>query len=410
MLKPRSGNIPFMVDRRSAAGRPETNPPRRWRHTIWRVSQLAIEHILLLPAGAAIAMLWVNLAGESYYQFTYPLSFAVNDVAMMFYFGLIVKEVVEATAPGGVLHSWRHALLPVIAAVGATVVPALLYMRTVEWLEEPGLKMAWPTSLGVDVAVTYLVARFIFGKTAAIPFLLLLAIVADALGFLVLGLFDPTRDLHLVRAGLVMIVAIAVAVGLRRARVKSFWPYLLLAGSLSWVALFVGGLHPALALVPIVPFLPHAARDRGFMVDARSTAQDALSRFEIWWRYPAHITLFFFGLVNAGVRFQSLEPGTWGLPIALLVGRPAGVLVAAGIAVASGMHLPQKIGWRELFVIGLIAAIGFSVGLFMANELIAPGQVRAETSMGVLLTLLAVPLALLSAKMLSVGRFGRAGM
>jgi len=159
-----------------------------------------------------------------------------------------------------------------------------------------------------------------------------------------------------------------------------------------------------------VPFLPHAARDRGFMVDARSTAQDALSRFEIWWRYPAHITLFFFGLVNAGVRFQSLEPGTWGLPIALLVGRPAGVLVAAGIAVASGMHLPQKIGWRELFVIGLIAAIGFSVGLFMANELIAPGQVRAETSMGVLLTLLAVPLALLSAKMLSVGRFGRAGM
>ena len=59
-------------------------------------------------------------------------------------------------------------------------------------------------------------------------------------------------------------------------------------------------------------------------------------------------------------------------------------------------------------VIGVIAAIGFSVGLFMANELIAPGQVRAETSMGVLLTLLAVPLALLSAKMLSVGRFGRA--
>ena len=382
-------------------------PPRRWRRTVSRVSQLAIEHVLLLPAGAAIATLWVNLAGESYYRFTYRLSFAVNDVAMMFYFGLIAKEVVEATAPGGVLHSWRRALLPVIAAVGATVVPALLYVRTVEWLGEPGLKFAWPSSLGIDIAVTYLVARFIFGRTGAVPFLLLLAIVADALGFLVLGVFDPTRDLHLFRSGLVMVVAIGVAVGLRRSRVRSFWPYLLLAGSLSWAALFVGGLHPALALVPIVPFLPHAARDRGFLVDARSAAKDALSQFEIWWRYPSHITLFFFGLVNAGVRLQSFEAGAFGIPIAVVVGRPAGVLVAAGIAVASGMHLPYKVGWRELLVIGVIAAIGFSVGLFMANELIAPGQVRAETSMGVLLTLLAAPLAVLIANTLHVGRFGR---
>jgi NhaA family Na+:H+ antiporter len=396
-----------MAVHRNAAAGPEMKPPRRWRRRVSRVSQLAIEHLLLLPAGAAIAMLWVNLEAESYYRFTYRLSFAVNDVAMMFYFGLIAKEVVEATAPGGVLHSWRRALLPVIAAVGATVVPALLYMRTVEWLEEPGLKVAWPSSLGIDIAVTYLVARFIFGRTAAVTFLLLLSIVADALGFLVLGLFDLTRDLHLVRGGLVMAVAIGVAIGLRRARVRSFWPYLLLAGALSWAALYVGGVHPALALVPIVPFLPHAARDRGFMVDARPTAKDALSKFEIWWRYPSHITLFFFGLVNAGVRLQSLEPGTWGVPIAVIAGRPAGVLVAAGIAVACGMHLPHKVGWRELLVIGVVASIGFSVGLFMANELIAPGQVRAETSMGVLLTLLAAPLALLSAKALRVGRFGR---
>src|SRR3954453_19963979 len=226
---------------------PEMKRPRGWRRTVTRVSQLAIEHLLLLPAGAAIAMLWVNLEAESYYRFTYPLSFAVNDVAMAFYFGLIAKEVVEATAPGGVLHSWRRALLPVIAAAGATVVPALLYVRAVEWLEEPGLKFAWPSSFGIDIAVTYLVARFIFGRTAAVPFLLLLAIVADALGFLVLGLFDPTRDLHLLRGAVVMAVAIGVAVGLRRVRVRSFWPYLVVAGSLSWAALYVGGVHPALA-------------------------------------------------------------------------------------------------------------------------------------------------------------------
>jgi len=203
------------------------------------------------------------------------------------------------------------------------------------------------------------------------------------------------------------IVAIGVAIALKRARWRNFWPYLLIAGPISWLALFLGGFHPALALVPIVPFLPHAARDRGFLVDARATAKDALSQFELWWRYPAHITLFFFGLVNAGMRFRSLEAGTWGLPIAIVVGRPVGVLLASAVAIACGMHLPHNVGWRELLVVGFILAIGFSVGLFFSNELLAPGQLRAESSMGVLLTLFAAPLAIVTARALGVGRFAR---
>jgi NhaA family Na+:H+ antiporter len=94
------------------------------------------------------------------------------------------------------------------------------------------------------------------------------------------------------------------------------------------------------------------------------------------------------------------------VPIAVIIGRPIGVLVAGGVAVALGMHLPFKVAWRELFVIGMIAAIGFSIGLFMSNELIAPGEVRAETSLGVLLTLVAAPVALLLARALRVGRYG----
>src|SRR6185436_16734177 len=113
-------------------------------------------------------------------------------------------------------------------------------------------------------------------------------------------------------------------------RVKSFWPYLVVSGGLSWTAFYLGGLHPALALVPIVPFLPHAPRDPGFFVDARPTARDALSQFEVWWRYPAQVTLFFFGLVNAGVPLHALEPGTWGVPIGVIVGKPLGILIAAG--------------------------------------------------------------------------------
>lgn len=379
---------------------------RRWRATVPRLSQFAVEHLLLLPFGALIALVWVQVDPERYFRFSYAISFPVNDVAMVFFFAVMTKEVVEATAPGGVLHPWRRALLPVTAAIGATVIPALIHVRVVEALDEPMLAASWPVTFATDLAISYFIARLIFRpQHPAIPFLLLLAIASAALGFLALALFSPPGELHLAAGGLLLVVAMGLAWGLRRARVKSFWPYLIAAGGLSWWALYWSGLHPALALVPIMPFLPHAARDPGFFVDANPNAKDTLSRFEIWWRYPAQVALFFFGLVNAGVPVHALEAGTWGVPIAVIVGKPLGVLIAAGVAVAVGLHLPPRISWRELIVVGFIAAIGFSVGLFFCAALLPPGQLRSEMSMGVLLSLLAAPVALASAKALRVGRF-----
>jgi Na+/H+ antiporter NhaA len=93
------------------------------------------------------------------------------------------------------------------------------------------------------------------------------------------------------------------------------------------------------------------------------------------------------------------------MPIAVIIGKPLGVLFAVGVAVAAGLHVPHRISWRELIVIGFDAAVGFSVGLFFCAALLPPGQLRSEISMGVLLTLMAVPLAFISAKVLRVGRF-----
>ncbi len=375
-----------------------------WRTTVPRLSRFAVEHLLLLPLGAAIALVWVNLLPESYFTFSYAIAFAVNDIAMVFFFALITKEVVEATAAGGVLHPWRRALLPVVASIGAMGVPALLHIQIVEALEEPMLVDGWPVSLAVDLAVTYFVARFIFRRHPIVPFLLLLGIVSDAIGLLALALISPTIDVRLIGGGLILAAAIAVALGLRRYRVKSFWPYLIAAGGLSWYAFFYSGLHPALALVPIMPFLPHAARDPGFFVDASPQARDTLSRFEVWWKYPAQVALFFFGLVNAGVPFGALEIGTWGLPIAVIVGKPVGVLVGAAAAMAIGLRMPAGVTWRALAVGGLIIAVGFSVGLFFTSALLPPGQLRSEMYMGVLLSLVAAPLAVVLAKVIGVGK------
>jgi NhaA family Na+:H+ antiporter len=381
--------------------------PDERRGGLPRLWTFVLEHLLLLPLGAAMALAWVNLFPESYYASTYALAFAVNDVGMVFFFALMTKEVVEATAPGGLLHPWRRVLLPCIAATGASVVSALIHVRLVDALDEPALQVAWPVALGTDIAVSYVVARLIFRRHAVIAFVILLAIASDALGFVAIALFQPAPELHLARSGLMMAAALAVAVALRRARVKSFWPYIIMAGGASWYALFAGGLHPALALVPIMAFLPHAPRDPGFFVDAPPEAKDALNRFEIVWRYPAQIALFFFGLVNAGVPLHALEQGTWSLPIAAIVGRPLGILLGTGVALASGLHLPPHVGWRELVVVGFIVAIGFSVGLFFGAALLPPGQLRSETSMGVLITLTAGPLAIAAARLLRVGRFAR---
>ena len=378
----------------------------RVRTTVPRLSRFALEHLLLLPLGALIALLWVNTAPDSYYRFTFAISFAVNDVAMMLFFALMTKEVVEATAPDGVLHPWRRAMLPVVASIGATAVPALIYVRLVERLDEPILSIGWPVSLVTDLAIAYFVARVIFRpQHPLIPFLLLLGIASDALGFVALALFNPMREVHIASSVLILSGAIGIAALLRRLRVRSFWPYLLGAGSVSWFGFFWSGLHPALALVPIMPFLPHAARDPGFFVDALPDAKDTLSQFEIWWRYPAQVALFFFGIVNVGVPIGALEEGTWGLPIAVVVGKPLGLLIGAGLAMVVGLHLPHRVGWRELIVGGFIAAMGFSVGLFFTGALFPPGQLRAELSMGVLLSLLGAPLAVAFARLFDVGRF-----
>ncbi|HLG59795.1 MAG TPA: Na+/H+ antiporter NhaA [Vicinamibacterales bacterium] len=376
------------------------------RTSVPRLSRFAVEHLALLPLGALIAMVWVNTAPESYYSFTIPIAFAVNDVAMVLFFALMTKEVVEATAPGGVLHPWRRAMLPVVASIGAAVVPALIHLRIVDYaFDEPMLSIGWPATLATDLAVVYFVARIIFGMHPVIPFLLLLGIASDALGFVTLALYNQTGDVHLVSGALILAGALGIAAVLRRSRVRSFWPYLLGAGSVSWFGFFWIGLHPALALVPIMPFLPHAARDPGFFVDASPKARDTLSQFEVWWRYPAQFALFFFGLVNAGVPMGALEAGTWGLPIAVIVGKPLGVLIGVGVAVLAGLHLPHRVGWRELIVGGFIAAMGFSVGLFFCDALFPTGQLRSEMRMGVVLSLLGAPLALVAARILRVGRF-----
>jgi len=366
-----------------------------------------IEHSLTLPLSAAIALVWANAAPASYARVAHALEFPVNDIAMVFFFGLAAKEVVEATAPGGALHTWRRAGLPVIAAVGGMAMPALLYVLYVHAAGEPALARGWAIPCATDIAFSYLVAKAVFRRHPAIPFLLLLAVADDALGLVVLVIFYPSRELHLLIGALFMAVAVAVAVALRRSRVRNFWPYVAIAGSLSWTALFLGGLHPALALVPVVGLMPHAARDPGLFVEAPIGAKDTLSQFEHSWKVPAQVVLFFFGLVNAGVQLHTYGAGTWAVLLAVLVGKPIGIGVAVAVSVGIGLHLPPRFGWRDVVTVGCAAAIGFTVALFFATAAFRPGALLDQTKLGALLTVSGGLLTFAAAAALKAGRFAR---
>jgi NhaA family Na+:H+ antiporter len=176
-------------------------------------------------------------------------------------------------------------------------------------------------------------------------------------------------------------------------------------GLLSWAALFWGGLHPALALVPIVPFLPHAARDPGLFVEAPADARDALSQFERSWKHPVQLVLFLFGLANAGVRVHEFGIGTWPVAAGLLLGKPMGVGVAVALATVAGLKLPQGVDWRHMTVVGCAAGFGFTVALFFAIASFPPGARLDQAKLGALLSVGSAVVAYAAAAVLKVGRF-----
>lgn len=194
--------------------------------------------------------------------------------------------------------------------------------------------------------------------------------------------------------------AVLAALWLKRRRIRSFWPYLIGPGSLSWAALYLGGFHPALALVPIVPFMPHSARDLGLFDPREDLQVDTLNQFEHWWATPVQFVLLLFGLANAGVPFEQVGPGTYFVVAALLLGKPFGILLFSGAAGLMGARLPEGLQVRDLVVVSIAAAIGFTVSLFFATAAFPGGAALAETKMGALLSFVAAPLALLASRLL----------
>jgi NhaA family Na+:H+ antiporter len=370
---------------------------------VGRLALLALENSLLLVVGTVAAVIWANVDLGGYDDIAHPLHFWVNDVGMVFFFALAAKEVFEATLPGGPLASPRRALSPLSAAVGGMVAPAVIYLGLASSLGPADLARGWAIPCATDIAFSAMVARAVFGAGhPAVPFLLLLAIADDALGLIILAVFYPTGAISLSPLAGLMGAAVLLALWLRRRGTDSFWPYLIGPGVLSWAALYLGGFHPALALVPVIPFMPHGPSDLGLFEPQEGLRRDTLNRFEHWWAIPVQFILLLFGFANAGVAFEQIGAGTYYVLAGLLVGKPLGILAFAGAARLAGARLAPGLRLTDLVVIGVVASIGFTVSLFFATAAFPEGQALAETKMGALFSFVAAPLAVGLARVLRV--------
>lgn len=370
-----------------------------------RPSEFVIDSMLALPLGCLIALVWSNTRPESYYRMSHALAFFVNEIALAFFLAIAAKEVVEATVPGAELHPWRRAALPMIAAVGGVAVPVAVYVYFLRALGEHMLGPAWVIVCAVDISASYIIGRMIFGRRAEISFLLLLSISMNVIGLAVLAVLHPIGDGNWPAGLALMAVALGAAFALRRQHVRSFWPYVLGPGVLSWGALFIAGIHPALALVPIMPFLPHARHDAGLFVDPAPQLHDALTNFARFWLLPIQGVLLLFGLVNAGLPLGGEEVGMWAVPAAVLIGRPIGVMLATAIGVAAGLRLPKHLSWQDVPVIGCITSVGLVMALFFAASAMPLGPLQLQLKMGALLTVIGAGVAFAAARLLRVGRF-----
>ena len=367
-----------------------------------------------LILGVITAVLWANLDHAGYEAAMHwapvghiNLHFLVNEIFMVLFFGIATKEITEACLPGGALNPPSRAINPLFATVGGVLGPVGVFFAYLWITGDSAPANGWGIPTATDIALAWLVARVAFGKShPAVSFLLLLAVADDGIGLGIIAIFypDPAHPVEPMFLGLVLVGALG-AWAMRKKDIQNFALYLIGPGVLSWTGLFMAHLHPALALVVVVPFLPASASDQGLFaeLDAEHAHQDdPLNRFEHFFKGPVEIGLFFFGLANAGVGFSSMGTATWAVLVALVVGKTLGIVAFGGLAHVLGFKLAEGMSFRSLFVAGLTAGLGLTVALFVAGVAYTDPALQGAAKMGALFSAGVAPLVLIAAKFLRV--------
>ncbi|MBL9055813.1 MAG: Na+/H+ antiporter NhaA, partial [Rhodobacteraceae bacterium] len=180
----------------------------------------------------------------------------------------------------------------------------------------------------------------------------------------------------------------------------ALWPYVL-AGIVSFAGVAASGLPPALGLLPVIPAIPHADRSFGLFAEAEEFLHDPLNRLAHLLVRPLALVLFLFGLTRGGIDLAAFAPTTLTTLAALWIGKPLGVLAGLTVALAFlRARLPQGVAGRDLLLIAMVSGMGFTVPVVALDSALPGGGMTEAARLGLALSLLAGPLALLAARLL----------
>jgi NhaA family Na+:H+ antiporter len=375
--------------------------------------QTSTSSAFLLFAAAALALVWANL-GDTYESFWttplvlrlgdttvgYDLRWWVNDGLMALFF-LVVGIEIKRELTIGELRRPRAAALPIIAAVGGMVAPALLFVAVVRGGDGAD---GWGIPMATDIALALgaLALAASHAPTSLKPLLLTLAIVDDIGAIIVIALFYSGG----IETGAlaVAVAVVAVILGFERIHVRFQLVYVVLGVAL-WYAIYRAGVHPTIAgvimglLTPARPFQrPRAVSAEAHRIadetsdDPEPPDADAASWLELAWLsreavspmarvehtllpWTSFVVVPLFALANAGVPISaaalSAAVGSavaWGIAAGLVIGKPLGIWLASRLALRTGIgEAPDGLDRLDLLGMGATAGIGFTVALFIAD-------------------------------------------
>ncbi len=356
--------------------------------TIFRGAFLASEIAggVVMMVAAALALVVANSPlGEQYQHFTHAtlmgdvtVHYFIQDVLMAIFFLMVGLELKYEMIAGSLAGKGQK-MLPLIAAAGGVIFPALIYMAITHG--QPALAAGWAIPTATDIAFAVCVLRLV-GPAIPQPakmFLLAIAIYDDLAAILIIAFFY---------SGGIALVPLAAAFGLglmlfalNRVGVSRYGPYLLLGAALWW-ALAQAGIHPTIAGVVTAMAIP---------LTSKSGATPLKTLLHHLHPYVAFGILPLFAFASAGVDVGAItaDQALSALPVAivlgLFIGKQLGITLFTWIALTLGLSkLPAGVHWPMVYGIAMLAGIGFTMSLFIGQLAFADPALQMQVKIGVL--------------------------
>ncbi len=286
----------------------------------------------------------------------------INDALMAIFFFFVTLEIKREFLQGE-LSNIKQALLPIIAAVGGMVVPALVYVF-INFNDTETLR-GWAIPSATDIAFSLGVLSLL-GKRVPLSlkvFLTALAIIDDLGAILIIALFY-SGDLSLKYLSL-MFLAFVILLIINKFNIKKFLPYLIV-GIFLWDFTHNSGIHATIAGVLLAMTIPHRKKEKDFSLLIK--VEHAISPYVAFGIMPL------FAFANAGVSLEGLSFSSLldkvplGIVLGLFLGKQFGVFIFSYVSIKLKIaQMPNNSNWSNFYGVGVLTGIGFTMSLFVGN-------------------------------------------